>query len=167
MRIDTSKIRRNSIIELCVVPDVQIHLIMKQMSASFDHPYFFDTIGNLKYVVEDAIEIYSLRKLIRELNKMKAHDSFTLFIDSITIIGDKKDGSSTVFSILWDLVYTNKATIILSNHYQYFVNGSKSYFVPRLGKRFWNLVNYRIFFQYKRNKLSYEIVDNSMLEIKA
>lgn len=164
MRIDMSKIKRNSLVELCVVPDVQVHLIMKQMSNSFEHNYFFDTIGNLKYVVEDCVEIYSLRKMIRELGRMKAYDSFTLFIDSITIIGDKKDGSSTVLSLLWDLVYTNKATIILSNHYQYFVNGKKSFFVPRLGSKFGNLMSYRIFFQYKRNKLSYEIVDNTLVE---
>ncbi|EOB11334.1 hypothetical protein NBO_10g0093 [Nosema bombycis CQ1] len=159
MKIDTSIIKPNSIIELCVIPDVQVHLIMKEISQMYENNYFFDTIGNLKFVVDNVIEIYSIRKLIKELKKMKEYEDFVLFIDSITIIGDKRDGSSTVLSLLNELVIFNKATIILSNHYQYYKDLHKSCFHPRLGKTFGKLMTTRVFFQYKRNKLSYEVVD--------
>ncbi|AFN83877.1 hypothetical protein EROM_100610 [Encephalitozoon romaleae SJ-2008] len=162
--VNRARLRRNSIIELCVFPDMNVHDTMVELSRQTDKPVFFDTVGNLRFVA-DALYILSYRKLIKALLSLRSKQGFVLFIDSISFLADKSmESLQRVYNVLWMLIYENDATVVVSNHYRIASNTSGTEFVPRLGKRWKMMVSYRIMYGYDGDKIVTRVYSDELFE---
>lgn len=162
--VNRARLRRNSIIELCVLPDMNVHNTMVELSRQTDNPVFFDTVGNLRFVA-DALYILSYRKLIKALLSLRSRQGFVLFIDSISFLGDKSMASlQRVYNVLWMLIYENDATVVVSNHYRIASSTGGAEFVPRLGQRWKMMVSYRIMYGYDGDKIVARVYGDELFE---
>ncbi|ADM12395.1 uncharacterized protein Eint_100690 [Encephalitozoon intestinalis ATCC 50506] len=162
--VNGTGLRRNSIIELCVFPDMNVHRMMVELSKQTDNPVFFDTVGNLR-VVADASFILSYRKLVKALLSLKSRRGFVLFIDSISFLADKSVANlQRFYNILWMLIYENDATIVVSNHYRIVRNRGALDFALELGQRWKMMVSYRIMYKYVGDKVVAKIYSDELFE---
>lgn len=164
---DNKPLQKYSLTEILTLPSLNIHITMINISHQFNNCIFIDTIGNLKIYSDicnlfyNVLSVYSLRQFMRELKKLKSKYDFVLFIDSITFLVDKGlNNFKDVYSMLWSLIYNNKCTIIVSNHYRVEKINNDVFLVPRLGDLWSNIVSYRILYKYIKNKIIYTIEIN-------
>jgi hypothetical protein len=143
IRIGGDELEEESLIELCAYPDMSVHVLFKDISKIKRKSYFIDTQGNLECIGVECIRIFNIEQLFEEVTKMKKEFDFFLFIDSITfaIDGIREEFSEEyeyhpqlLFNMLWSLIYENKATIIVSNHYRIKKGGGEG-LIPRLGSQ--------------------------------
>lgn len=162
LTINGVQLRMNSIIELCVLPDMKVHDMMVRLSTQVQNALFLDTVGNLRFAA-DASYILSRRKLVKTLLSLRCRHGFVLFIDSISVLGDRSVHSmQRVSNILWMLVYNHDATIVVSNHYRVVHTPGFAGFVPRLGSRWRMMVSYRLMFKYTGNEVSVDVHTNEL-----
>ncbi|KAH9411395.1 hypothetical protein HK407_05g09130 [Ordospora pajunii] len=158
--VDGHELRRNSIIELCVLPDMMVHRIMAGIGRQVANAVFVDTVGNLRFVT-DAIYVLSYRKLVKTLLSLRSRQGFVLFIDSMTFIADKQvSDAQKIYNVLWELVYGSDATVIVSNHYK--VQQGK--LVPRLGVRWEMMASYRVMFRHTKGNTVSSVHTNELFE---
>ncbi|AFM99167.1 hypothetical protein EHEL_100740 [Encephalitozoon hellem ATCC 50504] len=162
--VDGMRLRMNSIIELCVLPDMNVHSRMVDLSRQVSKPVFFDTVGNLRFVA-DALYILSYRKLIKALLSLRSRRGFVLFMDSISFLADKSvTNLQRVYNVLWMLIYENDATIVVSNHYKIVSSMGGVKFVPRLGQRWKMMVSHRVMYEYEGNKVVARVYSDKLFE---
>jgi hypothetical protein len=148
LTLDGKQLRMNSIIELCVPPGSKVHNKMLELGKQVSSPVFFDTIGNLRLKAK-AEYILSGSAFLRALDSLRAARGFVLFIDSITFIADEAIlDLQRIYSLLWELIYSNDATIVVSNHYKIAGGPSSPVLVPRLGLRWEMMVSYRLVYRH-------------------
>ena len=158
--VDGHELRTNSIIELCVLPNMMVHKMMAEIGRQVTDAVFVDTVGNLRFVT-DAIYVLSYRKFVKTLLSLRSRHGFVLFIDSMAFIADKQvPDAQKIYNILWELIYVNDATVIVSNHYK--VHQSK--LVPRFGARWEMMVSYRVMLRYVKGKVVSSVHANELFE---
>lgn len=161
---ENNPLQKYSLTEIITLPSLNVHLTMINISKQFEECIFIDTIGNIKIYSDfynlyiNVVSVYSLRHFLRALEGLKSYHNFVLFIDSITFIVDKGlHNFKDIYASLWSLIYNNKCTIIVSNHYRLEKSNYDVFLIARLGDVWSNIVSYRIIYKYDKNKLIYEI----------
>lgn len=151
-----------SIIEILVLPSVEIHKVLIDISKQFTFTYFIDTIGNI-FLYNDynkldlnVVQITSIRKLLRIITNHKNNTKDALIvIDSVSFLSDINVSIYTLFySMVNTLCLKNNCTVICTNHYR---QTSKYYFTPRLGLIWSKMVKHRIYYKYSKDEIIYEI----------
>lgn len=156
------ELKENSIIELCVLPDMRVHDMMAELGKQVDQPVFLDTVGNLRFVA-DALYILSYRKLVKALLSLRSRSGFVLFIDSISFLADRPmTNLQRIYNILWSLIYKNNATVVVSNHYKVTSGAHATGFTPRLGLRWRMMVSYRVMFGYVKDEITARVYGNGL-----
>lgn len=162
MLVGGRELRMNSIIELCVLPDMKVHDIMVEMGKQVENPVFLDTVGNLRFKT-NALYVLSYRGFVKELLSLRSKKGFVLFVDSISFPVDKLAvNMQKIFNLLWTLIYDNDATIVVSNHYKVVNSSGFASFVPRLGSRWKMMVSYRVMFKYLDGRLCIDVVSDEL-----
>ncbi|WUR04142.1 DNA repair RAD51-like protein 1 [Vairimorpha necatrix] len=153
-----------SITEILVIPSIEVHKILVEISSQFSSVFFLDTIGNLTIYNDfyslnlNIVTVTSIRKFLRVLKGLSNSNTELLIIDSVSFLSDVNVPVYTHFySLLSSLCTKNNLTIICTNHYR---NTTKNCFGPKLGVVWNNLVTHRIFYKYEKNKITYEITTN-------
>lgn len=158
--INNKTFPRNTIIELCILPDVKVHNIMIDISKQSENNFFIDTVGNLCSCL-DIKPIFAHKQFIRVLKRLASERDFFLFIDSITFMLKKTFRHQPIYNLLWSLVYKNNATIIVSNHYRVYYNKLK----PMMTSKWTFMIGYRIFMRCSDGSIRMEVINNPVMEL--
>ncbi|KRH91948.1 hypothetical protein M153_1698300069, partial [Pseudoloma neurophilia] len=89
--------------------------------------------------------IYDIKDFLKICSDIKKHTNsdIILFIDTLTCLIDSlsdKSVISLIYNEIWSLIYFNKATIFITNHYK----RHDTFYVPRLGLNQIINVDYRV-----------------------
>ncbi|UYI26534.1 KaiC domain-containing protein [Encephalitozoon cuniculi] len=161
--VDGVLMKKNTIIELCVLPDMRVHDMMAELGGQTDNPVFLDTVGNLRFVA-DAQYILGYRKFVKTLLSLRSRRGFVLFIDSISFLADKSmTNLQRIYNVLWMLIYENDATVVVSNHYKVVSSTNGVGLTPRLGQRWRMMVSYRVVYTYVENEAVAKVYGDELL----
>lgn len=90
-------------------------------------------------------QIHSLNRFLKTIDSLREFSNFTLVIDTITLVCDKEPFYiKNAMCLLWSLIYKTDCLILCINHYRIEYDGDGYVFVPRMGKRYSNMVSSRI-----------------------
>lgn len=151
--IESYKFVKGSLIELCILPDMNIYFIINTLKTSKNR-YFIDTKGNLSYYYE-TIEIFSIEEFKNAIESLKDYHDFVLFIDSIVFLNDNCDSYMLIemYGLIWDLIYKTECTVVAINHYK-MINKN---LIPRLDLKWYRIISYRILYKWNGVDITYEI----------
>ncbi|KAL6122843.1 hypothetical protein NUSPORA_00102 [Nucleospora cyclopteri] len=173
--INDKNLDKNSFIDIVIQPDIN-SLNVIQSLINNENIIVFDTEGNIYHSLLNApvtdisskieintnsytiIPIYSLTKLIKELEKLQKYNNFILVLDSITFVCDRDVLMiQEIVNILWNTIYTCNCTVICFNHYKIHLSNENYQLIPRMGKKYSNFISYRVFCEFT-NEMEYSVI---------
>ncbi|TBU10805.1 hypothetical protein CWI38_1150p0030 [Hamiltosporidium tvaerminnensis] len=171
--------KEESLIEICTFPQIQINKLFLEMAKQKKKVFFMDTIGNIDLLIKhqnrnkeyECFRIFSISDFYDVCSILQSETGFYLFIDSITFVIEwnkysikpgEENHPKKIYNKLWDLIYSNNATIIVTNHYRPKLENGNKVYVPRLGNCFFRIISYRVLLKNNDNEIEYKVIVNDL-----
>lgn len=169
--------KEESLIEFCIFPQIQINKLFFELAKQKNKVFFIDTIGNIDILLKHqninleykCYRIFSINDFHEVYCTLKTEIGFYLFIDSITFVIEwneydikpwDKNHPKRIYNKLWELIYSNNATIIVTNHYKTKIENGNRIFIPRLGNDFFRIISYRVLLENNDKEIVYKLIVN-------
>ena len=157
-----------SLIEICVLPDVSTGQIIAELSAQNPKSILVENTLNLSLFGLNAFYVSDHREFLRFLDTVKHTwlfiDSIALYVDTIREV-ESESMVKKLYNKLWELIYDRRVTIVVINHFKVKRDPIYCRITPRLGFSWYKMCSYRIFVsRNKESSLEYKVTRNKMID---
>lgn len=145
----------NCIIEFCILPDFPIYRLLDSIVTDLGMVYI-DTRGTLS-TTKNCYRLFSHQEYSELFIQLKVMRDKLIIIDSVTAIVDSCDDGNDIIGVynsLWELIYFNNFSVIVTNHYKVL----NRMYHPRLGNLWMLNVTYRVMLKHSEEEENYEVV---------